>query len=177
MCGLGFCLALWLNLPHNGVALLYDSLAPAMRLRAQRVGALLPSLPQPLVGALSLLLHTVVPARLRTALAQAATEGGVLLGAGLFLLTPTPITKVGLAYFSMGYPCLKSIDALKRSAEEVSELRTHRAPKTKELRRQKSAQHKRAPKTKELRIELLRLQRLRAPTPPSSNTSERRRAA
>ena len=125
---LSFCFGLWTQLPHDGVSLLFGALAPAMRLRAARFSALLPSLPQPLVSSLSLVLTGMLPGRMRTKLSEVAAEGGVLLAAALFLITPTPVTRVGLLFFSLGYPCLRSIDALKRGKEEVRTDPAHSSP-------------------------------------------------
>eukprot|EP00964_Phaeocystis_antarctica_P043925 scaffold25200_cov30-Phaeocystis_antarctica.AAC.1 len=63
------------------------------------------------MAALSLFVGLMVPAELRRRAADAIAEGGVLLGGLFFLMTPSPVARLGLLHFSLLHPALASVRA------------------------------------------------------------------
>jgi len=107
-----FCTLLWLQLNTSGVGALYRALAPRLLRRSEQLAALLPTLPAPAQAALTLFVGLMVPAELRRRLGDAMAEGGVLLGGLFFLMTPSPVARLGLLHFSLLHPALASVCAL-----------------------------------------------------------------
>jgi len=102
----------WLHLPHDGMRVLHLRLADALRRRAAALAAALPAVPAPVLAALQIAAATVLPAARRAQAGDLMREGGVLLGGVIFLMTPSAITRLGLLAFGLGYPALRSLDAL-----------------------------------------------------------------
>jgi hypothetical protein len=75
-------------------------------------GALLPSVPDSIKGALHMALAGTLGLQRCAALTDAVHEAGVLLAGTIFLLTPTPIAAVGLLLVALGGPMIRTIDAL-----------------------------------------------------------------
>ena len=107
-----FCALLWLQLNTSGVGTHYRALAPRLLRRSDQLAALLPTLPAPAMAALSLFIGLMVPAELRRRAADAIAEGGVLLGGLFFMMTPSPVARLGLLHFSLLHPAIASVRAL-----------------------------------------------------------------
>ena len=107
------------QLPHTGVRALYALIAPALRLRASRVRAALPALPAPARASISLVAGMLLPAAWREHIGQLISDGGALIGGLLLMMTPSPITRVGLAFFALAHPALGAIELVKSSSADA----------------------------------------------------------
>lgn len=118
------CVALWAQLPHDGLSLACGVVGPPLSARAQRLSEALPSLPAGLSDKAAVVLQLLMTAPYYATLAQVMQEGWLLTAAAACLLTPYPFTGVVLLYWSLVYPTLRSIDALEirgASAEAKAE--------------------------------------------------------
>ena len=115
---LPFCCFLWLQLPGcRGVHSAYDALIPPLMRRTRGAAGVLPAVPPAIKGALAMVLLPVLGYERRNAIGEAMGECGVMLVGLIFILTPTPIARVGLLLLALGNPLMRTVDALDADAE------------------------------------------------------------
>ena len=106
------CVAIWIQLPHDGLELAYKVVGPALAFRMLRLNEALPSLPAGVVDKVALIFRLVLPSTIHTGIMHAAQEGYLLLAVAACMLTPYPLTAFALLYWSLGHPVIKSIEVL-----------------------------------------------------------------
>lgn len=109
---LPFCCYLWLNSSRGRLAA-YQFIAPKLQQHADRIGGLLPSVPERLRDAVAVFVLPSILGRERsTALLEVLAEGRMLLLGFFFVLTPSQVAAFGLPLLALGVPALQSIDAV-----------------------------------------------------------------